>query len=206
MTSVPANEKIVLDQARAGNGAAFGTLIEPYHQSLYRRALLMTRNREDAEDVVQNAEWNAYRRLDQFQGRSRFYTWMMRIVINEALIKLRERRFNRETESLEPMLLGEKQLEACRNRDPGGEPDRYYTGVELRTILNRAFAGLNPSLSSTFILCNWEGYSPREVASILDLTVPAIKSRLLRARLRLSKRLKVLLQSHEPAPHTEDWI
>lgn len=203
MTSVPANEKVVLDQARTGNGAAFGTLIEPYHHSLYRRALLMTRNREDAEDVVQNAEWNAYRRLNQFQGRSRFDTWMMRIVVNEALMRLRERRFNRETESLEPILMGEKQLEICRNRNPGGGPDRYYAGVELRSILNRAFAGLSPSLSSTFLLCKWEGYSPREVASILDLTVPAIKSRLLRARRRLSKRLKVLLQSHGPTPHTE---
>lgn len=192
------NEKFVLDQARAGDGAAFEALIGPYHNNLYRRALQMTRNEEDAEDVVQDAEFKAYRRLDQFEGSSRFYTWVMRIVINEALMKLRKRRFNRETESLEPLLTGEKRGEICWSRAAGDQPDIYYSGVELRSILNRAMVGLSPSLSSTFLLCYLEGYSPREVSAMLGLSVPAIKSRLLRARRRLHKRLKSVLK---PPPH-----
>jgi len=188
------NEKLVLDQARAGDGAAFGDLIGFYHHNLYRRALQMTKNEEDAEDVVQNAELKAYCKLDQFEGSSQFYTWVMRIVINEALMKLRNRRFNRETEPLEPLLTGEKRREHLWSHAANDQPDRYYTGVELKSILDRAMVGLSPSLSSTFLLCYMEGYSPREVAAMLDLTVPAIKSRLLRARRRLGKRLRGLLQ------------
>jgi RNA polymerase sigma-70 factor (ECF subfamily) len=198
------DEKFVLAQARTGSGAAFEALIGPYHHSLYRRALKMTRNEEDAEDVVQEAELKAYCRLDQFQGNSRFYTWVMRIVINESLMKLRKRRFNHETESLDAVTVSDKYLEICRTHHPDDQPDRHYTGVELQSILNRALASLSPSLSSTFLLCYLEGYSPREVASMLNLSVAAIKSRLLRARRRLSKRLKTMLQPPLTAPRFED--
>ena len=198
------DEKFVLAQARTGSGAAFEELIGPYHHSLYRRALKMTRNEEDAEDVVQEAELKAYCRLDQFQGTSRFYTWVMRIVINESLMKLRKRRFNHETESLDAVTVSDKYLEICRTHHPGDQPDRYYTGVELQSILNRALTSLSPSLSSTFLLCYLEGYSPREVASMLNLSVAAIKSRLLRARRRLSKRLKTMLQPPIAMPRLED--
>src|SRR5579863_8986412 len=159
------DEKFVLAQARAGSGAAFEALIGPYHHSLYRRALRMTRNEEDAEDVVQDAEFKAYCRLGQFQGDSRFYTWMMRIVINESLMKLRQRRFNRETESLDPLLIGELRPEINRSPHPIEQPDKYYNPVELQAILDRALASLSPPLSSTFLLCYVEGYTPREIAS-----------------------------------------
>jgi RNA polymerase sigma-70 factor (ECF subfamily) len=189
------DEKFVLAQARAGSGAAFEALIGPYHHSLYRRALRMTRNEEDAEDVVQDAELKAYCRLDQFQGESRFYTWVMRIVINESLMKLRQRRFNRETESLDPLLTGEVRREVGLSRHPIEQPDKYYHAVELQAILDRALANLSPPLSSTFLLCYLEGYTPREVASMLDLSVAAIKSRLLRARRRVTRSLRGLREA-----------
>ena len=128
----------------------------------------------------------------------------MRIVINEALMKLRKRRFNHETESLETAIGNDKYLEICRTRHPADQPDKYYTGVELQSILNRALASLSPSLSSTFLLCYLEGYSPREVAFMLDLSVAAIKSRLLRARRRLSKRLKAMLKPPVTSPRFGD--
>jgi len=194
-----ANEEFVLAQARAGSGTAFEALIGPYHHSLYRRALKMTNNEEDAEDVVQDAEWKAFCRLHQFHGSSRFYTWMMRIVINESLMKLRKRRFNMETESLDTVLWSGKYLETHWNRRPGERPDHSYTAIEFQNILNRALSTLSPSLSSTFTLCYVEGYTPREVASMLDLSVAAIKSRLLRARRRVSKRLKAFIQPRASA-------
>lgn len=189
-----ANEEFVLAQARAGSGKAFETLISPYHHSLYRRALKMTNNEEDAEDVVQDAEWKAFCRLSQFQGNARFYTWMMRIVINESLMKLRKRRFNMETESLDSVLWSGKHLEFDWGRGPAERPDCSYTSIEFKNILNRALSGLSPSLSSTFMLCYMEGYTPKEVASMLDLSVAAIKSRLLRARRRVGCRLRAILQ------------
>jgi RNA polymerase sigma-70 factor, ECF subfamily len=198
-----ANEKIVLDQARAGDSTAFEALIGPYHHRLYRRALKITRNEEDAEDVVQDAELKAYCRLDRFQGSSRFYTWVTRIVINEALMKLRKRRSNRETESLEPVLIGKNQVEICRTSSPDEQPETYYVGVELRGILSGALAVLSPSLSAPFLLCFLEGYSLREIAALLGLSVPAIKSRLHRARNILSKRLRAMLQPPYPTPRSE---
>jgi RNA polymerase sigma-70 factor (ECF subfamily) len=188
------DEGFVLSQARAGSGAAFGELIGPYHDSLYRRALKMTQNEEDAEDIVQDAEFKAYCKLDQFHGNSRFYTWMMRIVINESLMKLRKRRFSRELQLFDPALIERSYLAAFPPSPLVNHPDRWCTTVELESILNRALGGLSPSLRSTFLLCHMEGYSPQEVATMLNLTVAAIKSRLLRARRRLNRRLKVMMQ------------
>ncbi|HLY60384.1 MAG TPA: sigma-70 family RNA polymerase sigma factor [Terriglobia bacterium] len=195
-----ANEDFVLAQARAGSGKAFETLIGPYHHSLYRRALKMTNNEEDAEDIVQDAEWKAFCRLNQFQGSSSFCTWMMRIVINESLMKLRKRRFNMETESLDSVLWSGKHMDFHWDRHPGDQPDLSYTRIELNSILDRALSGLSPSLSSTFKLCYVEGYTPREVAAMLDLSVAAIKSRLLRARRRVSRRLRAILQPSANTP------
>ncbi|HEV2495411.1 MAG TPA: sigma-70 family RNA polymerase sigma factor [Terriglobia bacterium] len=126
-----------------------------------------------------------------------------RIVINEALMKLRKRSSNRETESLEPLLTWKKQLEICRTSSPDEQPEKYYDSVELRSILSGALAVLSPSLSAPFLLCFLEGYSLREIAALLGLTVPAIKSRLRRARHILSKRLRRVLQPPYPAPRSE---
>ncbi len=198
-----ANEKIVLDQARAGDSTAFEALIGPYHHRLYRRALKIMRNKQDAEDVIQDAELKAYCRLDRFQGSSRFYTWVTRIVINEALMKLRRRRSYRETESLEPLRVGKQPLDLRRTSSPDEQPETHYLGVELRSILSGALAVLSPSLSAPFLLCFLEGYSLREIAALLGLSVPAIKSRLHRARNILSKRLRGMLQPPYPTPRSE---
>ena len=203
MGNAPVDERFVLAQARAGSNAAFGELIGPYHRSLYRRALKMTQNEEDAEDIVQDAEFKAYCRLHQFHGDSRFYTWMMRIVINESLMKLRKRRFSRELQPFDPALIERSHFAASPSCPLVNHPDRWYTTVELNSILNRALGALSPSLRSTFLLCHMDGYSPREVATMLNLTVAAIKSRLLRARGRLNRRLKVMMQPSAPEPRVE---
>ena len=198
------DERFVLAQARAGSNAAFGELIGPYHRSLYRRALKMTQNEEDAEDIVQDAEFKAYCRLDQFHGDSRFYTWMMRIVINESLMKLRKRRFSRELQLFDPAVMETSRPATSLSCSLTNHADRWTTTFELESILNRALGGLSPSLRSTFLLCHMDGYSPREVASMLNLTVAAIKSRLLRARRRLNRRLKVMMQPPVHEPRVED--
>jgi RNA polymerase sigma-70 factor, ECF subfamily len=198
MATHPGNEKDVLDQARAGNHAAFEALIRPYHRYLYRRALRMTRNEEDAEDVVQDALLKAYRKLDQFQGSSRFHTWVMRIVINEALMKLRRRRSNPETESLEAPHVGQEQFEGYCSCAPNEQPDKQLYRAELQDILRRAFAVLSPSMGAAFVLRHLEGYSQREVATMLGLSLPATKSRLLRARRGLSNQLSETLGHARP--------
>jgi len=91
-----ANELVLVDAARAGNSDAFASLVGPYNQNVYRLAVNITHNHEDAEDVRQEALIKAYSNLGRFRGGSRFYTWLVRIALNEALMKLRKRRPGRQ--------------------------------------------------------------------------------------------------------------
>jgi RNA polymerase sigma-70 factor (ECF subfamily) len=91
-----ANENALLAEARVGNAEAFGTLVNQYYPNIYRLALQITGNREDAEDALQDAVLKAYVNLGQFRGNSRFYTWLVRIALNQALMKLRKRRSGKE--------------------------------------------------------------------------------------------------------------
>src|SRR3970040_310356 len=90
------NEVTLVAEARAGSNDAFTTLLRQYDRNIYRLALNITGNQEDAEDVMQEAFLKAYTHLDRFQGNSRFYTWLVRIAVNESLMKLRKRRGNTE--------------------------------------------------------------------------------------------------------------
>ncbi|HYL94782.1 MAG TPA: sigma-70 family RNA polymerase sigma factor, partial [Terriglobales bacterium] len=89
----PVSDELRLVQAaKKGDVGAFGELVKRYDRNVFRIALHITQNREDAEDVVQDAFLKAYENLEQFQGQSKFYTWLVRVAVNEALMKLRRRR------------------------------------------------------------------------------------------------------------------
>src|ERR1700688_436717 len=90
-TQTGIDESILVAQAREGDTQAFGTLVRRYEGKIFRLALHVTQNREDAEDVLQETFMKAYEHLDQFQGQSKFYTWIVRIAVNQALMKLRRR-------------------------------------------------------------------------------------------------------------------
>src|SRR5207237_2223379 len=97
------NEAALVSAEKAGDTTAFSTLVEQYDRYIYRLALNITGNKEDAEDVLQEALLKAYTRLGQFQGGSRFYTWLVRIAVNEALMKLRKRSPQKEVSLDEPV-------------------------------------------------------------------------------------------------------
>ena len=88
-------EAELIAQARTGNARAFSSLLERYERKIFRLAQHITQNREDAEDVLQETFLKAYEHLDQFQGNSKFYTWIVRIAVNQALMKLRKRKTDR---------------------------------------------------------------------------------------------------------------
>jgi len=92
VTGDTGEELALVQAAQAGDVAAFEKLLKKYDRNVFRIALHITQNREDAEDVVQDAFLKAYQKLDQFQGNSKFYTWVVRIAVNEALMKLRKRK------------------------------------------------------------------------------------------------------------------
>jgi RNA polymerase sigma-70 factor (ECF subfamily) len=184
-----ANEAALVADARRGQADAFATLVRQYDRNIYRLALNITGNREDAEDVLQDTFLKAYEKLDQFQGDSRFYTWLVRIAVNESLMKLRKRRGDK-TVSLDEPVEGENSDTMVREVVDWGEtPEQRFATVELRELLNRALTELEPAFRTVVVLRDIENLSTEETAEMLDLSVPAVKSRLLRGRLKLRERL-----------------
>ena len=104
----------LVNRAREGDAAAFGALIRPYEARIFRLAMSITQNREDAEDVLQEAFLKAYEHLDQFQGNSKFYTWIVRIAVNQALMKLRKRKSDRTISLDEQIDTGGKEPSIAR--------------------------------------------------------------------------------------------
>jgi len=184
----PSEETVLVEAARSGDIGAFESLVRRYDRNVFRIAQHITQNREDAEDVVQDAFLKAYQNLGQFQGQSKFYTWLVRIAVNEALMRLRRRRPER-TVSIDEDVKTEEDSMPREIADWSPNPEQMYTQAELKDILGKTIQGLPPSFRTVFVLRDVEGLSTEETASALDLSVPAVKSRLLRARLQLRERL-----------------
>jgi RNA polymerase sigma-70 factor (ECF subfamily) len=138
--------------------------------------------------VLQDAFLKAYEHLDRFEGHSKFYTWLVRIAVNEALMKLRKRKGDRTVSLDEPMETGEETVmrEIAVWED---NPEQRYSREEMQTILDEAVASLKPDFRTVFTLRDIEELSTEETAEALGISVPAVKSRLLRARLALRERL-----------------
>jgi RNA polymerase sigma-70 factor (ECF subfamily) len=174
--------------AQNGDVGAFEQLIKKYDRNVFRIAQHITQNREDAEDVVQDAFLKAYQKLDQFQGNSKFYTWIVRIAVNEALMKLRKRKSDKLV-SMDEDVETEEGTITREFADWSPNPEQQYNQAELNDILSRTIQGLPASFRTVFVLRDVEGLSTEETAEMLGLSVPAVKSRLLRARLQLRERL-----------------
>ncbi len=189
-TSVTAgfDESALVAQAKAGDQSAFSELVRRYERKIYRLAKNITRNDEDAEDVLQDAFLKAYTHLDKFKGDSKFYTWIVRIAVNEALMRLRKRKNDRSVPLDEPVDLGEETVtrEIAVWED---NPEQQYSQEEWRRILDEAIDTLKPDFRTVFVLRDIEELSTEETAETLGISIPAVKSRLLRARLALREKL-----------------
>ncbi len=185
---VVTEEMALVRAAKGGDDSAFAELVRRYDRNVFRIAQHITHHREDAEDVVQEAFLKAYENLDRFQEQSKFYTWLVRIAVNEALMKLRRRRPERMVSLDEDIQTDEDSLPR-EVADWAPNPEQNYTQEELREILSRTIQGLPAGFRTVFVLRDVEGLSTEETAEALDLSIPAVKSRLLRARLQLRERL-----------------
>ena len=175
------NERSLLDQARVGNHEAFETLIKHYDKKILRLAFRITGNREDADDALQESFMKAYLNLGLFHGDSRFYTWLARIAVNEALTRLRKHVRHRQV----PLEENAPQ----RFADSAETPEQRYARAERRRLLSRTVEDLEPSLRAAIALRYGDELSNAEIARRLNLSVPAVKSRLMRARMRLRQQL-----------------
>lgn len=181
-------EMALVHAAKSGDLEAFSQLVNRYDRNIFRIAQHITHNEEDAQDVVQDAFLKAYQNLEQFQENSKFYTWLVRIAVNEALMKLRKRRTDR-TVSIDEDVETEEGSMPREVADWSPNPEQLYGQSELGDILRKTIQGLPPGFRTVFVLRDVEGLSTEETAEMLGLSVPAVKSRLLRARLQLRERL-----------------
>ncbi len=194
------DEKELLQALKSGDRAAFAHLVETHSPAIYRLALRMLNNPQDAEDVLQETFIKAFQHIERFDGRARLSTWLYRIATNEALMLLRKRKV--ESISLEAPAgdaVPEEQ-EPLEIVDWSHLPEKTLLTGEVRAYLEHAVRTLPESLKVVFLLREIEGLSTRETAEILQLSEAAVKTRLSRARLQLRELLSAyyrLQMEHE---------
>src|SRR5438067_5353114 len=181
----------LLEALRHHEPAAAECLVGAYGERAYRLAARVTRNEQDAEEVVQDAFYAVIRQIDTFRGESAFGSWLYRIVANAAYQKLRGRRGRRSDISLDEVLplFHENGEHAAPIADWSPSLDDQSRQTELRMALTAAIHELPPHYRTVLILHDVEGLSHIEAAESLGLSVPNVKSRVHRARLFLRKRL-----------------
>lgn len=189
VVATPPDDAPLVEAARGGDRGAFSELVNRHARRIYRTARHMTKNDADAEDVLQDAFIKAYAKLDTFQGEAKFSTWLTRIAVNEALMKLRRRR-NSKTVSLDEEMQTEDGALSREAVDDRETPEEALSREETRRLLEDAVDSLAEGYRTVFVLRDVEGFSTEETADALDLSISAVKSRLLRARLQLRDKLQ----------------
>jgi RNA polymerase sigma-70 factor, ECF subfamily len=184
------NERSVIADVCRGNRDAFSVLFNHYGRKLYRVAFRILRNREDAEDVVQTAMLKAYSRLPQFRGDSQFSTWLMRITINEALMKLRKRNDEHFVPFDELGAAEINQSFPSEIKDAALNPEEDLLATEL---LMTSIRDLSSCHTAAFLLHNVQGFTVAEVAQALRISAAAAKSRVFRARLHALRNARKVL-------------
>lgn len=183
--------ELSVELLQAGDRREFARMVDRYSNSLYRLALKMLGNSRDAEDVLQNTFLQAFQHLREFERRSSISTWLYRIASNEALMQLRRRRPEVSFTDAAREEDGSSDYEPVELVDWGNLPEEELLTSESRVILDQAIQSLPEILRIVFVLRDIEGLSIRETSQALDLTETAVKTRLLRARLRLREQLSV---------------
>jgi RNA polymerase sigma-70 factor (ECF subfamily) len=179
------HEEELVELARLGDTHAFGELFRQNYNECLRRARWMIRNRSDAEDEVQNACWKAFQRLDQFRGEGTFSAWLSRIVENQCLMRIREERQLRFLD-LDEASESKIRIELVAQMM---DPEDELGDQQLDSLLRREIARIPPLLRNVMLLYDVDELPMPEVAARLGLSVPAAKSRLMRARVEMRARL-----------------
>jgi RNA polymerase sigma-70 factor (ECF subfamily) len=195
-TGLKINDDVALVYAaKQGSMPAFEQLVDRHTAMVFRVVMHITNSHEDAEDSVQEAFLKAFRHLQHFEERARFSTWLTRIAVNEALIKLRTSR-RAQIISMDEET-GESSPLADRISDWRPNPEQLYNSSQLREILQQALVVLPRAHRVVFLLRDVEGLSIAETAEMLGLTVSNVRTRLHRARLGLRQRLSRHFESRK---------
>jgi RNA polymerase sigma-70 factor (ECF subfamily) len=189
-TPTPADEEWqVIQQALAGDSEALSMLFARYSLQLYRAAFSVLRSKEDAEDALQEGLLSAYLKLESFEGRSRFSTWLTRIVLNAAFMKRRRLKAHLQV-SLEDIAGEDAKPPAAQAIDARPNAEQVFAQGEAREAVGKAMDRLSPLLRSALRLRDIQGFSTREAAKAEDVNISLIKSRTLRARRKIASLLE----------------
>jgi RNA polymerase sigma-70 factor, ECF subfamily len=188
-TGEPAStdEQWLILQAKSGSSTAFGELYDRHRLRIYRTALRVLRNRQDAEDTVQLSFQRAFTNLHRFREDSTFSTWVTRIAINDALMMLRQRRASTR---LQENIDDANAPSAFDLVDSRPTPEQALAQTERRTVVLQAISHLRRSLRTVVLLRELQGFTSAEVAQRLGLTLSAVKARTFHARRQLRQHLK----------------
>lgn len=188
MVEIDAGTGISLKALQAGDRVEFARLVDAYSTQIYRLALKMLADEQDAEDVLQNTFMKALQSIKNFEGRSSLSTWLYRIAVNEALMSLR-----RQKPTVSVAMDYEDDEDEIQHPTQFTDwcclPEKDLLSAEAKKHLDKAIQRLPEKLRVVFLLRDVEGLSIRETSEALDLTETAIKTRLLRARLNLREQL-----------------
>ena len=180
---------ISIEALRSGDKHEFARMVDTYSGPLFRLALKMLGNEPDAQDVLQNTFLKAFQHIREFEGRSKLSTWLYRIASNEALMMVRKRRPETNFTDTVQEQDEDQILDPVQFTDWCCLPEEEFLTSESRAALDRAVQRLPETLRIVFILRDIEGLSIQETSQALGLSETAVKTRLLRARLRLREEL-----------------
>lgn len=178
----------IVEALRQGDTSSFEELIARYGEKVHNLALRITRNEEDAEEILQDVFVTVYQKINKFEGKSAFSSWLYRVTANTSFMKLRKRR-QTPAISLEEFPSGVKESWVGK-KSSDCDMDFISSRHEMREALEMAIAKLPEEYRVIFLLRDVDGLSNQEVGGILELSVPAVKSRLHRSRLMLRKKLQ----------------
>jgi RNA polymerase sigma-70 factor (ECF subfamily) len=195
VSPVASDDLELVHASKNGDMAAFEELVKRHDRKLLRIAQHITHNREDSQDVVQEAFFKAFQNLGQFREESEFSTWLIRIAVNQSLMKRRKQRAISEV-SLDEGFEAEGDVLPKEVADWGPNPEQLYRASELRDILAKALGELRLTSRAVFVLRDIEGLSTDQTAEVLGLSQAAVKARLWRARLQLRESLTKYFRKH----------
>jgi RNA polymerase sigma-70 factor (ECF subfamily) len=183
-------EAQLIARVRGGEADAFYDLVRPHERGIYLAALSIVRNEADAEEVVQEAILKAFQAIGRFRGESKFSTWMIQIVMNEARLKLRRAR-RHLYDSLDASVAGDEEGDylPCDFADWREIPSEALENSRLRAALGKAFTTIGAKYQQVLVLRDVEQLSIQETAHLLGITEAAVKTRLMRARLMMRDAL-----------------
>jgi len=184
------SEAALIREAKKGNEQAFTRLVRAYEGTVYSFAYKVCRDSDKASETVQDTFISVYQKLKQFDGRSKFSTWLYTIVTNNCLMKRRKSKLEESSLSIQEIDSDEAQLPKEFLVDEQETPLGHTAASELRERLDQAITKLGVDYRVVFVLRDIEGLKAEEVAKILTLSVPAVKSRLRRARIFLKNELE----------------